>query len=317
MCDSTAKQTSRARVISATSSGQTRRPRARRTRPVGKAVIHSLDLDGAVARQAGYPGLVVGTVDGADVTATQVAGAIAVGFLERPSVVVVLRRPVERRPTKGIARSANNENETFDWHPDVEVGGVELANNPMNAKRDHVVFEALEAKYAHRMADDKRMMPPEDKVKNLCKREWAKRKKEKGEEAQNAAAAAVAAMERGDGGGGGDDDDDDDASGDDDGDGDGAGDGASDGADGDTPLPRRATGTGEGSMDTSAEDTADDDGNDGDVVDSLNLGELRTKLKELGARVTVTNGDLEGKERRTATQAAILRVRLRAAFARL
>ena len=194
---------------------------------------------------------------------------------------------------------------------------MKLANNPMNAKRDHVVFEAPEAKYAHRMADGKRMMPPEDKVKNLCKREWAKREKEKGEEAQNAAAAAVAATERGDGGGGDGDDEGCDSSGDEDGDGDGAGDGASDGADGDTPLPRRATGTGEGSMDTSAEDTADDDGNDGGVVDSLNLGELRTKLRELGARVTVTNGDLEGKERRTATQVAILRVRLRAAFARL
>ena len=171
------------------------------TPAVGKAIIRSLDLDGAVARQAGYPGLVVDTVDGVDVTATQVAGAIAVGFRERPSVVVVLRRPVERRPTRGIARSANNENETYDWHPDVEADGVKLANNPMNAKRDHVVFEALEALYAHRMADGKRMMPPEDKVKNLCKREWAKRKKEKGEEAQNAAAAAVAATERGGGDG--------------------------------------------------------------------------------------------------------------------
>ena len=59
------------------------------------------------------------------------------------------------------------------------------------------------------------------------------------------------------------------------------------------------------------------DGDDGDVVDSLNLSELRTKLTELGARATVTNSDLEGRERRTATQEAVLRVRLRAAFARL
>ena len=36
------------------------------TPAVGKAIIHSLDLDGAVARQAGYPGLVVGVEVGAD-----------------------------------------------------------------------------------------------------------------------------------------------------------------------------------------------------------------------------------------------------------
>ena len=171
---------------------------------VGKAIIRSLDLDGAVARQAGYPGLVVDTVDGVDVTATQVAGAIAVGFREQPSVVVVLRRPVERRPTRSIARSANNENATYDWHPDVEADGAKLTNNPMNAKRDHVVFEALEALYAHRMADGKRMMPPKIKSRTYASAsgQSGKKKKERKPRTrrrrlwQQRNAAAVAVMTR-------------------------------------------------------------------------------------------------------------------------
>ena len=117
-------------------------------------------------------------------------------------------------------------------------------------------------------------------------------------------------------GGGDGDDEGGDSSGDEDGDGDGAGDDASDGADDGPTLPRRAAGTDRGDMDASANDDGSD-GDDGDVVDSLNLSELRTKLTELGARATVTNSDLEGRERRTATQEAVLRVRLRAAFARL
>lgn len=280
---------------------------------VGKAVIHALDLDGTVARQGAYCGLTVEAVDGSDVTAVEVEAVITAGIRDRKSVEVTLRRPAERRPRKGGARSANNENEAYDWHPDVEAEAIKLASNPMNAKRDNVVFEAIEAKYKHRMSGGRRMMPPPEVVKNLCKREWAKGVEKKSQEAQNAAAAAVAAVERGggdDSDGGGDEDGDDD-------DGDGSADG-SDNGENVRNAPRPGAG-GTGDMDASANDGGDSDaGSDsGDVVDALDLPELRTKLRELGERATVTNSDLGTFPRTSAAQGGVLRTRLRAAFAAL
>lgn len=282
---------------------------------IGKAVIHMLDLDGAAARQAMYRGLTIETVNGVSVSALEVSDAISARIAEKGSADVMLRRPFERRPTRGMARTANmNEDEAYPWHPDVETDAVKLANNPMNAKRDHVVFESLAAKYKYSMSgpahDRTRMMPPEDKVKGLCKREWVKRAKEKKAASQNAAAAAVAAVERG-GGGGGDDDDDhnSDGDGDDDGDDDGAGD---DGTDKDSPpagAQSRDSGEGAGGGGGSGDDV--------DVVSALTAAELRTKLKELGERATVTNDDLGAACRTKTAEGLILRTRLRAAFAAL
>ena len=282
---------------------------------IGKAVIHMLDLDGAAARQAMYRGLTIETVDGVSVSALEVSDAISARIAEKGSAEVTLRRPLERRPTRGMARTANmNEDEAYPWHPDVETDAVKLANNPMNAKRDHVVYESLAAKYKYSMSgpahDRTRMMPPEDKVKGLCKREWVKRAKEKKAASQNAAAAAVAAVERG-GGGGGDDDDDhnSDGDGDDDGDDDGAGD---DGTDKDSPpagAQSRDSGEGAGGGGGSGDDV--------DVVSALTAAELRTKLKELGERATVTNDDLGATCRTKIAEGLILRTRLRAAFAAL
>ena len=110
--------------------------------------------------------------------------------------------------------------------------------------------------------------------------------------------------------GGGDEDGDDD-------DGDGSADG-SDNGENVRNAPRPGAG-GTGDMDASANDGGDSDaGSDsGDVVDALDLPELRTKLRELGERATVTNSDLGTFPRTSAAQGGVLRTRLRAAFAAL
>ena len=54
-----------------------------------------------------------------------------------------------------------------------------------------------------------------------------------------------------------------------------------------------------------------------DIVDALSLPELRTKLKEIGERATVTNDDLDGSPRTQLATGAVLRTRLRTAFAAL
>ena len=101
---------------------------------------------------------------------------------------------VERRPSKGMARECNNDNEQYDWHPEVEAEAVRLANNPVNDKRDTKVFTELEAKYQHRMADGKEMMPTLQAVTNLCKREWGKRQKQKKKTPRTTALATSSAQ---------------------------------------------------------------------------------------------------------------------------
>lgn len=287
---------------------------------VGKAVITAVDLDGAAARQAVYCGMTIDAVGGSSVTASQVPEAIRSGLRDTGSASVTVRRPVERRPWKGIARSANNRNDTYVWHPDVESDAVRLANNPINDKRDSAVFDALLAKYEFRMDGATKMMPPPEKVKALCKREWTKRVQKKKDEAQNQAAAAVAAVERGGGGGRarrprrvtGDSSSDD---------GDGSGSGSGSGGDNDSDCDDEkedAGGTGRNTpTPATATGTASTENGDGDIVDALSLPELRTKLKELGERATVTNDDLHGSPRTQLATGAVLRTRLRTAFAAL
>ena len=185
---------------------------------------------------------------------------------------------------------------------------MRLANNPLNDKRDFAVIEALKAKYEHRVEQredgtSRIMMPPDDKAKGLCKREWVKRKQKKKDDAQNRAAAAVTALERGGGGGGrrqggsasGDDSEsssDDDASSDD-----------------EAPKPKDGAGVGPSS--------AEDANGEADVLSALSPPELRMKLRELGENATVTTADLDGSPRTKQAEEKILRSRLRAAFAAL
>ena len=275
---------------------------------VGNAVVKAVDLNGDAARQAVYCGMVIVAVGDVSLNACAVTEAIRAGIAANGSVSVTLRRPVERRPPRGIARSANNRNETYEWHSDVEADAVRLANNPLNDKRDFAVIEALKAKYEHRVEQredgtSRIMMPPDDKVKGLCKREWVKRKQKKKDDAQNRAAAAVTALERGGGGGGGrqggsasgDDSEsssDDDASSDD-----------------EAPKPKDGAGVGPSS--------AEDANGEADVLGALSPPELRMKLRELGENATATTADLDGSPRTKQAEEQILRSRLRAAFAAL
>ena len=52
----------------------------------------------------------------------------------------------------------------------------------------------------------------------------------------------------------------------------------------------------------------------GDLLDALDLPELRWKLKEFGERATVTNGDLAGAMGTNENRARVLRARLRAMY---
>ena len=272
------------------------------TETTAKAVVHALDLDGAAAKQGAYCGLLIDKVGDVDVTAAQVAGAIASAVSTNGSAGVAVRRPLERRPRKGMARECNNDNEQCDWHPEVEAEAVRLANNPMNDKRDSRVFTELEAKYKHCMADGKQMMPTPQAVTNLCKREWGKRKKQKKEDAQNKAAAAVAQAERRSSAEEADDEEEEEDE--------------DEEELGDAGAADEDAGDSTGGWGVERQDGDDGAGGaiGGDLLDALDLPELRWKLKEFGERATVTNGDLAGAMGTNENRARVLRARLRAMY---
>ena len=269
-----------------------------------------------------YAGCVVLAIEGTDVIDIKDVPALiatAISALDSSSgdkAKITMRRPPEAIAINGSYRAANMRRANYNWHPHVLDRAVELANHPNNAKRDHAVYLALVRDFGQRVGDDGRMLlPPEQTVTGLCKREWTKRQKAKLDGAQNRAAASVRAGGGGGGGGGsggeasdGEEEDSDEEEGSSD-----EGD-----SDGDDAMRAGAGGRGRGSRKRPvggerAGGAMGEDGDDG--VDALGDVELRIRLGEMGVSAVVKAADLgAGVARSRAVVEPVLRARLRAAL---